>query len=180
MYRSCSGAALKLSQIHNKDHLLALSKVSRSIRCLVFPRLFEVLTIQADVEYGFWEIETYPSLNRSFMSGVPNVLAAVKDLRLCEPSGPLREHEMDNSEHSGDMDADRSSIESSSIEDIQWTPKEDGDNVAIKADNNVVNERKSEQDDACSGVKKLEKRIARLLSIFKANQLTSFRYLSCR
>ena len=76
---------LIVPQVHNKDHLLALSKVSKRCRSYVFPRLFEVLTVKPYDEDSLWDLGSYPFFAEAMIAKVPNVLAAVKELCLSAP-----------------------------------------------------------------------------------------------
>ena len=82
-------------EVHKKAHLLALSSVSRKFRDIVFPRLFQALTIRAQDERQPWEFESYPYFAQDAINDAPEVLARVRKVRLCAPfkltmSGPRK------------------------------------------------------------------------------------------
>ena len=173
------GTGLIVPQVHNKDHLLALSKVSKRCRSYVFPRLFEVLTVKSYDEDSLWDLGSYPFFAETMIAKVPNVLAAVKELCFSAPfekkdSGFERTRRCQHS-RSFTQDSITSSIDSPKPEDdlhisqvadsAVQRKQEDAEYMAMLFD--------SERGDY--GLMKLATKIARLVSALPDKQLVSFR-----
>lgn len=162
------GTGLIPLQVQNKRHLLALSTVSRKFRSCIFPRLFEVLTIKSCDEKRLWDLESYPCLAEAAIARVPNVLAAVKELRF---SAPFEQKDFrgfrqtKRCQHSFTHDPSASSLDSPGSEDDLQISQEDDSTVFML----FIDERGD------TGLMKLAKRIARLVSALPNDHLISFK-----
>ena len=167
-----------LFQVQNKSHLLALSKVSKKFRSYMFPRLFEVLTINSYDENCLWDFESCPCLAEATIARVPNVLAAVKELRF---SAPFEQKDFrgfkqtKRCQHSFTHDPSASSLESPELE-VDWQIPQEVDSAALRKqkDTDYTNMLfLSERGD--TGLMKLARKLARLVSALPENHLISFR-----
>lgn len=178
MYIKAVGTGLSFSQVQNKSHLLALSRVSRKIRSHVFPRLFEVLTIKSYDEIFLWDLESHPYLAHDMIARVPKVLMAVKELRFSAPfehTDPEGFEDTKRCPHSFTQDSSASSVDSPRSEDHLFTSQEDDGAVMRKRDYTKYIEELFDSEHGDYGLMKLATKIARLLSALPDNQLISFR-----
>jgi len=157
---------------------MALSRVSRKFRSIVFPRLFEVLTIKSYDEIFLWDLESHPYFAHDIITRVPKVLTTVKELRF---SAPFERTDLEGCEdikrcpHSFTQDSITSPIDSPRPEDdLHISQEDDGAVMRKREDAKYIGELfDSEHGDY--GPVKLATKIARLLSALPDNQLISFR-----
>lgn len=164
--------------MQKKSHLLALSRVSRKFRVHIFPRLFEVLTIQPDDEIFLWDLGWNPYLAQARIATVPNVLTAVKELRF---SAPFEHTDFRGIEalkrcpHSFTQDSSASSIDSRQSEEDWHVSQEDDGAVIRRREDAKDMEELLDREHGDHELMKLASQIARLLSTLPDNQLISFR-----
>ncbi len=157
---------------------MALSGVSRKFRSLVFPQLFDVLSIKSYDEIFLWDLESHPYFAHDMITRVPKVLTTVKELRF---SAPFEHTDLEGCEdmkrcpHSFTPNSSASSIDSPrSEDDLPISQEDDGAVMRKREDAKYMGELfDSEYGDV--GLMKLATKIARLLSALPDNQLTSFR-----
>lgn len=165
-------------QILYKSHLLALSRVSRKFRSLVFQRLFEVLTIKPYNEIYPWKLEWNPYFAYDKIARVPKVLTAVKELHFRAPfemTDLVKSGDGKRCEHSftrGSYTSSRSSPGSKDDLPISW---DDNDAVSRKQEDGEYLEDLFDSEHRDFGLMKLATKIARLLSALPDNQLTGIR-----
>ena len=169
---------LIVPQVQNKSHLLALSKVSRKFRSCVFPRLFEVLTVKSCDEDLLWDLEKYPFLAEAMIARVPNVLAAVKELRF---SAPFEQKDLEAFEgtsrcqHSFTPDSSASSIASPRSE-VDLRVLHEGDDTVMKEQEDAeYMDMLDDSERGDFGLMKLATKVAKLASALPDNHLVSFR-----
>lgn len=129
------GTGLSFSQVQNKSHLLKLSQVSRKFRFLVFPRLFEVLTVKSYDEDLLWDFESHLCFAQDTISRVPKVLTAVRELRFSAPFESrdlVGLEDMKRCPHSFTQESSASSIDSLGSEDDSYISHEDASAVMRK------------------------------------------------
>lgn len=85
MYVKAVGTGLIFPHIQKKGHLLALSRVSRKLRSIIFPHLFEILKIKPYNKMFLWDFDWYRYFDQEMIARVPDVRTAVKDLRFSAP-----------------------------------------------------------------------------------------------
>ncbi len=177
MYVNIEDLGLNFPQVYNKSHLLALSRVSRKFRSLIFSRLFEVLTIKSYNETFPWDLVYYPYFADNKIARVPQVLTAVKELHFRAPFEltDLVKSDGKRCEHSFPRALSTSSRSSLGSEDdlpISW---DDDDTVLREQGDREYSEELFESEHGDYGLMKLATKIARLLSALPDNQLTGFR-----
>lgn len=172
------GTRLIFPQVHNKSHLLALSRVSKKFRYVIFPRLFEVLTIKPYNRDSLWDFQPYPFLAPAMIARVPNVLAAVKELRFSAPFELAYLERFGNAMRCPHYFPDSLSVYYTtyprSKDDLYLSPEDDGA-VMRKRKYAKFTESLFDSEDGDSKLIKLATQIARLLSALQDNQLISFR-----
>ena len=166
-------------QVQNKSHLLALSRVCKQFRSLIFPRLFEVLTIKPYDELLLWDLEWYPFFDQDMVSRVPKVFTAVKELYFAAPfyDTDLAGHEnVKRCPHFSIRESNSSPFDSPSSEDDGLSLLEGGDSVYENEQENIMSfEELFDFEHGDYGLMKLSKKIIRLLSVLPDDQLSSFR-----
>lgn len=179
MYVKAVGTGLTYFQVQNKSHLLALSRVSRNFRFLVFPRLFEVLAIKANDEMSLWDLEWYPYFAYDIIARVPNVLTAVKELHFSAPFESTDLAKLEDRKrclHSSIQDSSLSFVSSLGSEQddspISW---EVDDAVTRKQEDAKFMEDLFDSEHGDNGLMKLATKMTRLLLALPDNQLTGFR-----
>lgn len=166
-------------QVHNKSHLLALSRVCKQFRSLVFPRLFEVLTIRSRDELFLWEPASYPFFDQDIVLDAPKVFTAVKELNFAASFNGtnLGGHEgLNRCPHFSITESYSSPNDSPSSETDDSSFQEGDDSTYENKQGNMMNREKlyiivREE----KGLIRLSKKIIRLLSVLPDNQLRSFR-----
>jgi len=99
---------------------MALSGVSRKFRSLIFPQLFDVLSIKSYNEIFLWDLKSHPYFAHDMIIRVPKVLTTVKELRF---SAPFEHTDLEGCEdikrypHSFTLNSSVSSINSLRLED---------------------------------------------------------------
>ena len=153
--------------MHDKNHLLALSRVSKLIRSLVFQRVFEVLTIKPFDEASPWDLIYQPFFDSSRIAGSTKLLRTVKELHF---STTFVRSEFAECAHSFNLEPYYSCVE---------TPRLEGAIDMLHDDDamNVEETLKAENGDY--GLMILATNITRLLSALSDEQLTSFRLIRC-
>jgi hypothetical protein len=161
-------------QVQTKSHLLALSRVSKKFRFLVFPRLFEVLTIKANNETSPWDLQQHPYFDRHAIARVPKVLTTVKELCFSAP------FELTELEQLGDgkrclhsFDPYTSFMDSLGSEADLLIPRED--DVTVTNEDAKHMEDVFDGEDQDMGLTKLAIKLAQLLLALPDDQLTCFR-----
>ena len=120
MYVKAVGTGLIFPQVQNKGHLLALSGVSRKLRSLIFPHLFEVLNVKPYNKRILWDFDSYPYFDQEMIARVPNILIAVTDIRFRAPfeyTDPVGSEDIRRCSHSFILESSLYSINSLGSED---------------------------------------------------------------
>lgn len=177
---------LSFPQVHNKTHLLTLSRVSKRFRSHVFPRLFEVLTIKPNDETRLWDLKSHPYFAQDTIVRVPKVLAVVKELHFSAPfeSRDLSKFEyLGRCPHSRIQHPNQSSYDSLGSEYGSYVSHEDAGAFMRKQEapkwmeDLVDGEHRNYFDGEHRnyGLINLAIKTARLLSALPDDQLVSFR-----
>ncbi|KAL9045961.1 MAG: hypothetical protein Q9214_001091 [Letrouitia sp. 1 TL-2023] len=161
-------------QVQDKNHLLALSNVSKTFRILIFPRLFEVLAIKPYDDMSLWDLEGCPYFAYDKIAGVPKVLTAIKELHFRAPFDLKWRTEWGfgiRCLHSFTPDSCR--LSRSSLESEE-------DDLPISSDDDDAVSKKREEffddENGDYGLMRLASKMARILSALPDNQLTGFRW----
>ena len=174
MYVKAVGTGLIFPRVQNKGHLLALPRVSRKLRSLIFPHLFEVLNIKPYNEMVLWDFDSYPYFDQEMIARVPNVLTAVTDLRYSTPfeyTDPVGSEDVRRCPHSFIPESSPCSIDSLASEDELYHLQEDDGAVMREREDTKTMEELLDSEYGDYGLIKLAIKIVRLLSALLDNQL---------